>query len=133
MDLTFQVPKQYCSLQHQTLFHHQSHPQLSIFTLTLSLHSFWSYFSTLLQHHIGHLPTYGIYLSVSYLFAFSYCHGVFKARILKWFAISFSSGPRFVRTLCLTRPPWVALRSMAYSFIELDKAVVCVISLMSFL
>ena len=26
-------------------------------------------------------------------------HGVLKARILKWFAITFSSGPRFVRTL----------------------------------
>ena len=26
-------------------------------------------------------------------------HGVFKARILKWFAIPFSSGPPFVRTL----------------------------------
>ena len=25
--------------------------------------------------------------------------GVLKARILKWFAIPFSSGPRFVRTL----------------------------------
>ena len=25
-------------------------------------------------------------------------HGVLKARILKWFAISFSGGPRFVRT-----------------------------------
>ena len=31
-------------------FHHQSHPQLGIvFTLAPSLHSFWSYFSTLLQ------------------------------------------------------------------------------------
>ena len=26
-------------------------------------------------------------------------HGVLKARILKWFALPFSSGPRFVRTL----------------------------------
>ena len=26
-------------------------------------------------------------------------HGVLKARMLKWFAIPFSSGPRFVRTL----------------------------------
>ena len=26
-------------------------------------------------------------------------HGVLEARILKWFAIPFSSGPRFVRTL----------------------------------
>ena len=33
----------------------------------------------------------------------------------------------------MTRPSWVALHSMAHSFIELDKAVVHVISLISFL
>ena len=33
----------------------------------------------------------------------------------------------------MTRPPWVALHGMAHSFIELDKAVVHVISLISFL
>ena len=33
--------------------------------------------------------------------SFHTVHGVFKARILKWFAIPFSSGPRFVRP---TRP-----------------------------
>jgi len=40
-------------------------------------------------------------------------HGVLKARILKWFAIPFSSGPRFVRTLhndlsFLDGPTWHA-------------------------
>jgi len=34
-----------------------------------------------------------------FLFAFSTVHGVLKAKMLKWFAILFSSGPRFVRTL----------------------------------
>ena len=33
----------------------------------------------------------------------------------------------------MTRSSWVALHGMAYSFIELDKAVVHVISLISFL
>ena len=33
------------------------------------------------------------------LFPFHTIHGVLKARMLKWFAIPFSSGPRFVRTL----------------------------------
>ena len=51
-------------------------------------------------------------------------HGVLKARILKWFAIPFSSGPCFVRTLhhdpsILGGPTWHGL-----CFIELDKAVV---------
>ena len=60
-------------------------------------------------------------------------HGVLKARILKWFATPFSSGPPFVRTLHMIHPSWVALHGMAHSFIELDKAVVHVISLISFM
>ena len=45
MDLTFQVPMQYFSLQPWTYFHHQSHPQLGvIFALALSLHSFLELF-----------------------------------------------------------------------------------------
>ena len=47
MDLTFQVPMQYCSLQHQTFL---PSPVTSttghFFTLAPSLRSFWSYFST---------------------------------------------------------------------------------------
>ena len=63
MDLTFQFPMKYSSLQHWN-FHHQSHPQLGVvFALAPSLHSFWSYFSILLQQHIGHLPTWGVHLS----------------------------------------------------------------------
>ena len=58
---------------------------------------------------------------------------VLKARILKWFAIPFSSGPHLVRTLYYDLSTWVALHSMAHSFIELDKAVVHVIRLVSFL
>ena len=43
--------------------------------------------------------TWVVHLSVTYLFASLTVHGVLKARILKWFAIPFSSGPRFVRIL----------------------------------
>ena len=60
-------------------------------------------------------------------------HGVLKARILKWFAIPFSSGPHFVRTL--HHDPSILggpTRHGSY-FIELDKAVVHVIRLVSFL
>ena len=100
MDLTFQVPMQYYSLQYWTYSYHQSHPQLGVvFALAPSLHLFWSYFSTDLQWHIGHLLTREFHLSVSYRFAFHPVHGVLKARILMWFAIAFSSGPRYVRTL----------------------------------
>ena len=37
MDLTFLVPKQYCSYSFRLYFHHQSHPQLGIVLLWLRL------------------------------------------------------------------------------------------------
>ena len=52
-------------------------------------------------------------------------HGVPKARILKWFAIPFSSGPHSVRPLHHDLPILGYPTGMA-SFIELDKAVVLV-------
>ena len=73
MDLTFQVPMQYCSLQHQTLLSSPVTFTMGFcFCFGFVLHSFWSYFPTNLQEHIGHLPNWGAHLSVSYLFAFSY-------------------------------------------------------------
>ena len=44
---------------------------------------------------MGHLSTWGVHLSVSYLFHFHTVRGVLKARILKWLAISFTRGPHF--------------------------------------
>ena len=74
MDLTFQVPMQIVLYSIRLYFHHLSHPQLGVgFVLAPSLHSFWSYFSTLLQYHIGHLLTWWVHLSVSYRFTFSHC------------------------------------------------------------
>ena len=65
-------------------FYHQSHPQLGIvFALAPFLHSFWSYFSTDLQYHIGHLLTWGVPLSVSYHFAFSALQIAVKRREVK--------------------------------------------------
>jgi len=52
-------------------------------------------------------------------------HGVLKARILKWFAIPFSSGPHSVRPLHHD-PPILGAPQAWLSFIELDKAVVLV-------
>ena len=71
---------------------------------------------------------------------FHTAHGVLKARILKWFAIPFSSGPHSVRPLhhdpsVLGGPTWhgVMRGFMINDFIELDKAVVHVTRLASFL
>ena len=124
MNLTFQVPMQYCSLQHRTLLL-SPYPQLGIvFALAPSLHSFWSYFSTDLQQHIGHLLTWGVPISVSYHFAFSYCSWGSQGKntevvchsLLLW------------TTFCPTPPPWpvhLGWPHMAWlSFFELDKTVV---------
>ena len=64
-----------------------------VLVLAPSLHSFWSYFSADLQSHIGHLPTWEVHVSASYLFSVHTVLGVLKAKILKWFAIPFSSSP----------------------------------------
>ena len=138
-DLTFQVPMQYCSLQHQTLLPYQSLPQLWI---VFGLGCFWfgsvsSFFLELFLHWspvTDWAPTNLGSSSFSVLFLpFQTVHRVLKARILKWLAIPFSSGPHFVRTLhrdlsVLGGPTW-----HAHSFTELDKAVLHVIKLISFL
>ena len=48
-------------------------------------------------------------------------HEILTESILGRFAIPSSSGSRFVRTLCSDPLSWVALHSMAHSFIELHK------------
>ena len=74
MDFTCQVPVQYCSLQHPTLLPSAvTFTTVHCFCMAQPLCSFWSYFSSLFQRHIGQLLTWGVHLSVSYLFAFSYC------------------------------------------------------------
>ena len=73
-NLTFQVLVQYCSLQHQTLFYHQSHPQLGVVFLWLHPFILSVVISPLISSSIlGTLLTWGVPLSVSYNFPFSYC------------------------------------------------------------
>ena len=59
-------------------------------------------------------------------------HGILKARILKWFAFPSPVDHVLSELSTMTRPSWVALHSLSY-IVELDKAVVHVISLVSFL
>ena len=100
MDLTCQLPLQYSSLQHRTLL-------LSPVTCTTgycfcfgSIPSFSGVISPLISSSL-----LGTYQPGEFIFQcpmsllFHTVHGVLKARILKWFAIPFSSGPHFVRTL----------------------------------
>ena len=68
---------------------------------------------------------------MSYLF--HTVHGVLKARILKWLRFHFPVDRVLSELSTMTYPSWVALHSMALSFIELHKAVIHVIILVSFL
>ena len=60
-------------------------------------------------------------------------HGILKPRRLKWFAFPSPVDHVFSELFTMTRPSWVALHGMTHSFLELDKAVVHVIRLVSFL
>ena len=51
-----------------------------------------------LLEHVGLLSTWGVRLSVSYLFAFLYCSWGSQCKNMKWFSIPFFSGPHFVIT-----------------------------------
>ena len=135
IDLTFQVPMQYYSLQQQTLLsspvtyttgHCFCFGSISSFFLELFLHSspvvYWA-------------PTdLGVNLSVSYLFPFFILFMGFS-RQEYWSSLPFLSlGDQILSELStMTCPSWAAPNSMAHSFIQLEKAVIHVISLVSFL
>ena len=135
MELTFQVPMQYCSLQHQTLL---PYPVKSTIGCCFSFGSVSSFFLKLFFHSSSvayWAPTNLGSSSFNFLtfLPIHTLHGILKARILNWFAIPFFSGPYFVRTLhhdssILSGPT----QPGSYRFIELGKAVIQVISLVPF-
>ena len=133
MDLTFQVPMQYCSLQHWTLLLSPVTSTTGYFALAPSLHSVWS-FSPLISSSI--LVTYwpGEFLfQCPVFFPFILFMGFSGQEY--WSGFPFPSPVDHVLSelSTMTCPSWVALQGMAHSFIELDKAVVHVIKLVSFL
>ena len=103
---------------------------LDFTSITSHIHN-WVLFLLWLHLFIGHLPTWGVHLSVSYVFAFSYCSWGSQGKntevvchsLLQW------------TTFCQTSPPWPTHLGWPHrawlSFIELDKAVVRVIRLAS--
>ena len=135
MDLTFQVPMQYCCLQHQTLLPSPVTStagccfclaSVSSFPLELVLHqspaAYWE-LTNLGSSSFSVLP----FCLFIWFMGFSrqdYCNG-FPSPSPVDHALS--------KLSTMTCPSWVALHSMGHSFIELDKAVVHVIRLISFL
>ena len=125
MDLTFQVPMQYCSLQHWTLL---LSPVPSMTGYCSCFGSIPSFFLELFLHWspVAYwAPTdLGSPVSVSYHFAFSFCSWGSQGKntevvchsLLQW------------TTYCQTSPPWPDRPGRPHTawlgFIELDKAVV---------
>ena len=132
MDLTFQVPMQYCSLQHWTVLLSWVPPTTGCCFYFGSIHSFflelflhWSLVAYWAPTELWSSP-----LSVLF-FAFSCCSWGSQGKntdvvchsLLQW------------TTFCQTSPPWPICLGWPHtvwlSFIELDNAVVCVIRLAS--
>ena len=67
--------------------------------LAQPLHSFWSYFSARPRSIFNTYWSWGLIFLFPIFLPFHTVHGVHKARLLKWFAVPFSSGPHSVRTL----------------------------------
>ena len=65
--------------------------------------------------------------------SFYIVHEVLKARIVKWFAFPCPEDHILSELSTMSHPSWVVLHGVAHSFIELEKAVVPVIRLVSFL
>ena len=135
MDLTFQVCMQYCSLQHQTLL------PLPVTSTTGCYFCFgftFSFFLELLLHWspVAALGTYWpreFIFQCSVFLPFHTVHGVVRQEY--WSSLQFPSPVDHVLSelSTMTHLSWVAPHGLAHSFIELDKAVVCVNRLVSFL
>ena len=100
-DLTFEVPMQYCYFTASDFTSITSHiHNWVLFLLWLHLFILSGVISPLFSSSI--LGTYrpGEFIFQCPIFVpFHTVYAVLKARILKWFAIPFSSGPRFVRSI----------------------------------
>ena len=118
---------QYCSLQHWTLV---LSPVPSTTGCFFCFGSIPSLFLELFLHWspvvFGHLLTCEFHLSVSYLFAFSFCSWGSQGKNAKVVCHSLLQ----CTTFCQTSPPWPACLEWPHrswlGFIELDKAVVLV-------
>ena len=133
MDLTSQVPMKYCRLQHRTSITSHIH-NWALFSLWLHLFILSGVISPLSSSSI-----LGTNLPGKFIFKHqSFCLFILFmgfSRQEYWSGLPFPSPVDHILSelSTMTRPSWVALQGMAHSFIELDKAVVLVVRLVSFL
>ena len=135
MNLTFQIPMQYCSLQPRTLL---PSPVTSTAGCCFYFGSLSSFFLELFLHWspVAYLGTND--LGSSSFSVLSFCLFILFMGFSKqkyWSDLPFPSPVDHILSEVSTMicPSWVALHGMAHSFIELDKAVVLVVRLVSFL
>ena len=135
MDLTSQVPMQYCFLKHRTLLPSPvTSTTVCCFALALSSFFLSGVISPFFCSSI--LVTYspGEFIFWCRIFLpFHIVYGILKARILPCHPFPSPVNHVLSELSIMICPSWVALHSMAHNFIELDKAVVHVISLVSFM
>ena len=137
MDLTFQVPMQYCSLQHWTLL---LPPVTSTTGCCFCFGLIPSFFLELFLHWSPVAYWAPTDLGSSSFSVLSFCLFILLTGFSRQeyrSGLSFPSPVDHVlsdlSTIRETNQSWFALHGIAHSFIELDKAVVCVIRLVSFL
>ena len=133
MDLTFQVPMQYCSLQHQMLLPSPVRSTTGCWFFFSSVSSFFlELFFHWPQKHIGTYRPMEFIFQCPIFLSFHTFVGVLKARIL---GLPFPSPVDHILSELSTinHLSWMALLGMAPCFIELDKAVVHVIRFVTFL
>ena len=135
MDLTFQVPMQYCSLQNWTLL---PSPVTSTAGCCFHFGSVYSFFLELYLHSspVAYWPPTDLgssSFSVLSFCLFTFFKG-FSRQEYRSGLLSPSPVDQILSELStMTHLSWVALQGMAHNFTELDKAVVHVLSLISFL
>ena len=135
MDLTFQVPMQYCSLQHWTLL---LSPVSSTTGYCFSFGSIPSFFLELFLYWSPVAYWASTNLGSSSLIVLSFCLFIL---FMGFSRQEYRSGLPFPSPMdhilselsTTTHSSWVDLHCMAHSFIELHEAVTRVIILVSFL
>ena len=135
MDLTFQVPMQYCSVQHWTLL---PSPVTSTTGCSFCFGSVSSFFLELFLHWSPVAYWAPTDLESSSFSVLSFCLFILFigfSRQEYWSGFPFPSPVDHVLSelSTMTHLSWVALHGMAHNFIELDKVMVHVINLVSFL
>ena len=132
-DLTFQVPYAIMFFTASDFPSINSHiHSWVLFLLWLCLFILSGGISLFFSNRI--LGTYwpGEFISQYHTFLpFHTVHGVFKATYWSGLPFPFPADHVLSELSTMTHPSWVALHDVAHSFIELDKAVVHVISLVS--